>query len=115
MNKKSGHLASGLAIGTILGIAAGFFIQSKEGKKLSKDAQKKALRLQKDVMKKLEDTGDLTKETYAELVDKILASYVKGKDIAQKEIPEVRKFLLSRWKQVEEQLTNLTREEDDEA
>lgn len=103
-SKRSSHLGAGMAIGVVMGLAAGFFLQSKKGKQLSKDAQKKALQLQKQVMKKLDSVEDLTKEKYEEIVDEVVAYYGKTKDVAQKEIPEVRAYLLQRWKSIEEQL-----------
>lgn len=97
IHKKS-HVGAGLMAGAVLGLAAGLFLQSRKGKQLTKDAQKKAMQLQGQLLKKLESAGDLSKEKYESLVDHVLGHYTKTKEIAEKELPEVRKFLLSRWK-----------------
>lgn len=102
--KKSSHLGAGLAAGAVLGLAAGFFLQSRKGKELVADAQKKSQLLQKQVMKMLANTEVLTKEKYEEIVDKVVAYYASSKEIAAKEVPEVRKYLMSQWKGIESQL-----------
>ncbi len=101
--KKSGAgaVGAGIAAGAILGLAAGLFLQSKKGKELTKDARKKAMVLQKQVMKRLDDAGEMSKEVYEEIVDDVVKYYGKSKDLAAKEIPEVREFLMSKWKEVE--------------
>ena len=102
--KQSSHLGAGLAAGAILGLAAGLFMQSKKGKALTKDAQKQAMDLQKQVMKKLKEGQDLTKDKYEEAVDHVLDYYTKSRQLAKKEVPEARKFLMSRWKGIESEM-----------
>ena len=101
VQKRSTHLAAGLAAGAALGMAAGLFLQSRKGKELTKDAQKKVKVLQKQVMKRLEDVEDISKEKYAEIFEQVVSFYEKSKDIATKEAPQVRKYLLSRWKEIQ--------------
>jgi len=103
-DKKSSHLKAGLAIGAILGVVAGYFLQSKDGKTLTKDAAKKARLLQKRVLQKLEQVQDLSQDKYAEVVDEVLAYYQKAKHLAKTEVPGFRKFLLGRWQEIEEYL-----------
>jgi len=101
MKKQSSHLGAGVAAGAIIGLAAGLFLQSRKGKELTKDARKKAMVLEKQVMKRIGQAGEMTKEVYEEIVEDVVKYYGKSKDLAAKEIPEVRKFLMSRWKDVE--------------
>jgi gas vesicle protein len=102
--KQSSHLGAGLAAGAIIGLATGLFMQSRKGKELTKDAQKKAMELQKQVMKKLKEGQDMTKEKYEEVVDYVLNYYTKSRQLAKKEVPEARKFLMGRWKGIESEL-----------
>lgn len=99
-----------MAIGMAMGIAAGLFLQSKQGKALTKDAQKKALELQKQVMKRLGSVHDLTKERYADVVEDVLAYYAKGKHIAKEEAPAVRAYLLGRWATISKHLKDIAKE-----
>jgi gas vesicle protein len=105
--KKSSHVGAGLLAGTVLGLAAGLFMQSRKGKALTKDAQKRAKVLQKQVMKKLDSVEGLSKEKYEEVVEQVLSFYGKSKEVAQKEVPEVRKFLLSQWKEIKGHLDSV--------
>lgn len=102
--KKSSHLGAGLAAGAVIGLAAGLFLQSRKGKELTHDAMKKAQLLQKQVQKKLNESGVMTKEKYEEVVDYVVGYYTKTKEIAAKEIPQVKKYLLGQWKTIEKEL-----------
>ncbi len=109
--KGSSHIGAGMLIGAAIGVAAATFLQSKQGKVLTKDLMKKTNALQKKINAELKKAGNITKENYEQLVDKVIAYYVKSKDIAQKEIPEVRKTLLSTWKTIEREIKSLKSDE----
>jgi gas vesicle protein len=102
--KKSSHLGLGLMVGTIIGVAAGLFVQSKKGKDLLKDAEKKAAVLQTKLMKELKNAENLTKDKYEEIVDKVTAYYVKTKDVTKKEVPQIKKLMMKKWSAIEKQL-----------
>ena len=104
IKKSSSHLGAGLAAGAALGLAAGLFLQSRKGKELTRDAMKKAQLLQKQVQKKIKVAGDMTKEKYEEIVDYVVGYYTKSKEIAEKEIPVVRKFMMDQWKSIETEI-----------
>lgn len=106
-HKKSSHLGIGMVIGSAIGVAAGFFLQSRKGKELTKDAEKKAIQLQGKIMKKLQDVDALSKEKYAEVVDDVLAYYEKSQEIAKKELPAVRAMLMKKWKAIDAKLKEL--------
>ncbi len=101
---SSSHIGAGLAAGAALGLAAGLFLQSRKGKVLTRDAMKKAQLLQKQVQKKIKVAGEMSKEKYADIVEHMIAYYAKTKEVAQKEIPEVRKFLMGQWKSIENEI-----------
>ncbi|MFA5935278.1 MAG: YtxH domain-containing protein [Patescibacteria group bacterium] len=105
--KKSSHLGAGLLVGAAIGVATAAFLQSKKGKAFTKDLSKKTMALQKKITMELQKSGTLTKESYQNLVDKVVAYYVTTKDIAKNEIPEVTKLLKSHWKNVERELKNV--------
>ena len=104
MKQHSSHLKAGLMVGALMGIAAGFFLQSRQGKALTKQAQKKAGELQKQVMKKLGNVSELSQEKYKDVVDHVLSFYAKSKEISNKEMPAVKSFLMSHWKQIQSEL-----------
>lgn len=101
---SSSHIGAGLAAGAALGLAAGLFLQSRQGKALTRDAMKKAQLLQKQVQKKIKVAGEMSKEKYSDIVEYMISYYSKSKEIAQKEIPVVRKFLMDQWKGIEKEI-----------
>jgi gas vesicle protein len=105
--KKQSHYGAALIAGALVGMAAGLFVQSKQGKTLRKDLQKKGSMFQKKLMKELKDTKELTKEKYEEIVDKMMAYYEQTKEVAKNEVPEVRKFLMKNWTEVNKQLKSV--------
>lgn len=104
--KKSSHFGAGMLIGAAIGVAAAAYLKSKEGKTMKKDVAKKIAALQKKVETELKRRGIMTKEKYAKLVDTLVAYYVKSKDIAKSEAPEVKKNLLASWSRIKAGLKN---------
>ncbi len=102
--KSSSHLGAGLLIGSMIGVAAGLFVQSKQGKTMVKDAKRRAKFMESKILKDLKSTKKLSKAKYAEMVDRMTDYYVKSKDIAKKDAPEIRDYLLSKWKDIEKEL-----------
>lgn len=94
----------GLVAGTILGVAAGLFLQSKKGKQATKDLMKKSASLQAKLMKEVGKAENLTKEKYEKIVDQIMAYYAASREVAKTEVPEIRAFLLSKWASINNQI-----------
>jgi len=104
--KKSSHIRSGLMLGAIIGVAAATFLQSKKGKVMKQDLQKKMNALQKKLNEELKKAKDMSKDGYEDLVDNVVSYYVKTKEIAKSEVPAVKKELMTSWKRVEKELTS---------
>ncbi|MDF1497439.1 MAG: hypothetical protein P1P90_05270 [Patescibacteria group bacterium] len=104
-----GLLAAGLVAGAALAVGTAYYLKTPKGKKMLKDVEKKAFAMQKKLVTELNKQKKLTKENYAEAVGKVMAYYGKTKDIAATEIPEVRDYLLSKWKDVEKEYKETTK------
>ena len=74
---------------------------------MKKDVAKKIAELQKKINAELKKHGVMDKQKYEALVDTIVAYYVKSKDIAKTEIPEVKKNLLASWKTIQKELKSV--------
>jgi hypothetical protein len=98
------HWAPALAAGIATGLAAGLFIRSKNGQRMTEDAKKMAAQMQKQLMKKMEQVKDLTQEKYQELVDDIVERYQGTKDLAASEIEDLKMYLLDQWDDIRSQL-----------
>jgi len=104
---KKSVIAAGLVAGAALAAAAAYYLNTPKGKKMLQQAEKKALALQKQLIKELDKTKDLTKKNYEAIIDKMIAYYAKTKDIAVAEAPEVKDYLMSKWKQIEKEYKSL--------
>ncbi|MDD5437883.1 MAG: hypothetical protein PHC70_01935 [Patescibacteria group bacterium] len=100
---KNGLLAAGLVAGAALGVATAYYLNTPKGKKMLHEAEKKAVDMQKKLMKEIQKTKNLTKERYEEIVEKLLAYYAKTKDINAKEMPEIKDYLMDKWKIIQKE------------
>jgi len=103
-DQKKSHFGAGLLAGAMLGVATGLFLQSKKGKQMTKEMQKKANKLQAKLLKELKETESLTKEKYEELIDKMMDYYVQTKEVAKTEIPAIRSYLVKSWTHIQKQI-----------
>lgn len=103
-HKPSSRLGIGFVVGSILGIAAGIFLQSPKGKKMTKDFVKKTQAIRKKIMSELKGVTNLTKEKYEEIVDKVVSYYETTSQVAKRELPEIKKCLMDEWKTIEKEL-----------
>ncbi len=102
--KNSSHLGAGLLVGSMIGVVTGLFLKSKKGKVVVKDTEKRVKVMKSKVMKEFKGIKKLTKVQYEEMVDRMTNYYVTSKDIAKKDVPEIREYLLSKWKEIEKEL-----------
>ncbi|MBU2566391.1 hypothetical protein KKG46_02425 [Patescibacteria group bacterium] len=98
-----GLLAAGLVAGAALAVGTAYYLQTPKGKKMLQQAEKKALAMQKKLVTELGKQKKLTKKNYEEAVTKVMAYYAKTKDIASTEVPQVRDYLMSKWKDIEKE------------
>jgi gas vesicle protein len=112
MGKPSKHLGIGMILGTAIGVTTGLFLQSKKGKVILKDNEKRARKLQSKLMSEFKNVHEMSKEKYEGLVDRLTDYYVSAKEISKSEIPVVKNALMKRWADINKQLKNLN--EDDE-
>lgn len=105
--KSKSHLVAGLIAGAAIGVATAAYLSTPKGKKMLQHAEKKASALQKKLMIELDKTKNLTKERYDEIVEKLMAYYVKTKDVSSTEVPEIRDYLKGKWKQIEKEYKNV--------
>ena len=97
------HLAAGLIAGAALGVAAAYFLNTPKGKKMLQHAEKKAMEMQRKLMRELNKTEHLTKDKYTQIVENIVKYYAKTKEISSSEVPEIKRYLLGKYKQIEKE------------
>jgi gas vesicle protein len=105
--KKKSHFKAGMLAGAVFGLAAGIFMSSKQGKLLGKDLQRKTKEIQKRLHKELSSAKNITESSYSESIDKVLAYYTKSRQIAKTEVPALRRYLLSKWKVIKQEMKSV--------
>lgn len=105
--KKKGHFGKGLLAGAIFGIAAGIFLTSKEGKRVTKHIETRAREIEKKLRMEFKKKKEVTEATYDEAVDRVLAYYLKTKQIAKTELPSLKKILRDKWMSVRSELQDV--------
>ncbi|MCR4278411.1 MAG: hypothetical protein NUV81_00715 [bacterium] len=101
---KKSHIGSSLMLGAVIAVAAASFLQTKRGKVLKQDLKKKMGSIHKKLSTELKKAKSMSQERYEELVDNVIDYYVKTKDVAQSEMPGVKKELMSSWKKIEKEM-----------
>lgn len=102
--KKHGGLTAGLLAGAALGVATALYLQTPKGKNLLRDADKKAKTLQKRVLAESKKMKTMTRKNYDAVVSKVLDYHAASKDISEHELPEVKRFLLDKWADIQSEL-----------
>jgi gas vesicle protein len=102
--KKKGHFKAGVLAGAVFGIAAGIFMSSKQGKQLAKQLKSQTAEIQGRIVKELKKSKKMSEENYGKAIDSVLGYYAKSRKIAAKEVPELRKYLMAKWKSVKKEL-----------
>jgi gas vesicle protein len=97
MSNNDSGAAKGLFIGLTIGFVAGaltaLFLTPKTGEELRADIR----RITKDIANKVEEKAkrirNITKERYNEVVNNVIESYKKVKDLTDKEIEFIKKVI----------------------
>lgn len=102
--KKKTHFKAGLLAGAVFGLAAGIFMSSKQGKQLAKELQAKTKEIQKRLHTELKKTSHLTQDAYEDSIDRVLGYYTKSRQIASKEAPALKRYLMSKWHMIQKEI-----------
>jgi hypothetical protein len=106
--KKHHHGKAALLAGAIFGLAAGIFMSSREGKRMASRLQTRAKEIEGRLRKEFQSRKTATQSAYAESIDQVLAYYLKSKDIAKSEIPQLRSYLLGKWSHVKDEMASVS-------
>ena len=113
MAKKAAAPKKGLSGGQKLGIGVGltaaavaavggyFFYGSPDAKKNRTKAKSWMLRAKAEVLEGLEGAKHLTKEEYAELVDRVAKGYKAAKSASGAELAEFAREMHAHWRTIE--------------
>ncbi len=104
---KKSHSGGALIAGAIFGLAAGIFMSSHEGKRMAGRLQQRAKEIESRLRKEFDKRKTNTQGAYTESIDSVLAYYLKSKEIAKSEIPQLRSYLMGKWAHVKDEMASV--------
>ena len=109
--KSGGLLSAGFSLLSTAAVSIGtaMLLETKQGKKLVKQASAKAEELMNEMQRRYPDAQKYTKEKYAQLVDSMTEYYEKAGEITKREAPEVKKNLMKHWSMLSKQIKAATK------
>jgi len=93
MDKQSKNVIIGASVGVLAGAIAGILLAPKSGKETRADISNYIHEMKDKIADELAKAGDVTKETYNGIVDKIVKVYELGKKITTEDADDIRKKL----------------------
>ena len=93
MEKQSKGALIGATVGVLAGAIAGILLAPKSGKETRDDLVKQIHEMKDKIAEELTKVGDVTKETYNGIVDKVVKVYELGKKITTEDADDIRKRL----------------------
>ena len=109
--KKSSHLSTQQKLGIGVGLTAAavsaagtyFLYGSKHAKKNRETVKSWVLKAKAEILEKLEDAKEMTKEEYDQLVDTVAGMYATARNISKKDIENFRKEMKQHWHMIEKE------------
>ena len=93
MEKQSKGIIIGTSVGALAGVIAGILLAPKSGKETRSDIAKHIHEMKDKIAEELTKIGDVTKEAYNGIVDKVVKVYELGKKITTDDADDIRKKL----------------------
>jgi len=100
MDKQSKGVIIGASAGVLAGVIAGVLLAPKSGKETRADIGKYVHEMKDKIEGELTKAGKVTKETYNEIVEKIVKVYELEKKITAKDAKDIREKLDNNYEEV---------------
>lgn len=91
----------GLTAAAVAAAGAYFLYGSKNAAKNRKAVKSWALKAKAEVLEKLEDAKEMTKEEYEQLIGTVVAAYAGVKNASKGELKDFKNEMLEHWKAIE--------------
>jgi len=96
LKKKNITLPVGVLLGAIAGAVAGVLLAPASGRESRKKLKELTLRMKADLEKRLVDVKEITSETYAKVVDAVVAEYAEKEPIVKKNALKLKQSLMGK-------------------
>lgn len=104
------EIGVGLTTAAVAAAGAFFLYGSKSAPKNRKAVKSWALKAKAEVLEKLEDAQEMTKEEYEQLVGSVVGAYSTAKNASKKDLQEFAAEMKDNWKQIEKAATPLKKQ-----
>ncbi len=108
-NAKAIGVGVGLTTAAVAAASAYFLYGSKNAAKNRKAVKSWALKAKAEVLEKLEDAKEMTKEEYEELIGAVGKAYSGMKNASRADIAEFTKEMKDHWKSIEKAAQPVTK------
>jgi len=96
---KKGKIIGGVIVGAIAACAV-YFLTSDKTKKQREELVKFANNMKADIIKKMKELSDVTKEDYDKIVNEVSEKYAKVSKVSEKEFKNIVKDIKNGWKHI---------------
>jgi len=96
IKKNKITLPVGVLLGAIAGAVAGVLLAPASGRESRKKLKELTLRMKADLEKRLVDVKEITSETYAKVVDAVVAEYAEKEPIVKKNALKLKQSLMGK-------------------
>lgn len=100
MEDKSKGIMIGATVGVLAGVIAGVLFAPKSGKQTRADIKDYILEMKDKIAEELTKAGDVTKEAYNEIVDKVVKVYELEKKITAEDVADIKEKLDANFDEV---------------
>lgn len=110
MSKKSslGKIVGGLGLGALVaGVAASYYFAGTEGKKRKKNLEKWSEKAKAEMLEKLKQMGEVSKQAYEQAAKQIVQKYKDSQTISPTELSKFGKELMNHWKSISKKISNV--------
>ena len=95
-----GKILKSLGVTAALAGLAAFFLGTKQGQRLTKQAMTKTEALVDEVSDQLRELQSVSEEKYHEVIDRVAAEWQNRKEATLDEIESAKKQLHARWEEI---------------
>ncbi|MBP7796173.1 MAG: hypothetical protein KA059_05300 [Elusimicrobiales bacterium] len=103
MEKKTKVIAGGVALSAVAA-AAIYFLAGEKNKKNREKIAQWGLEMKTELLKKMKDMKDVTKEEYDNLVDELTERYERVKKVSSKDLKVISKDLKGAWQHIQKEI-----------
>ena len=110
MEDKTKGVIIGASVGVLAGAIAGILFAPQSGKETREDIAEYLHEMKEKIATELSEIGEVTKEKYDEVVDRIVKVYETEKKISVEDAADIKEKLISNYHEIKKAATESDKE-----